>query len=247
MFVILTSTLSQLPSDVDDTQSQSLSPPSASDPKERPVLQQGFSSSIFAATPPSSIHPYTGVLDYTRAPRPYPLALHGLCHCAGPRISRSLKDGPPPPGLRIPLPTKGFPKDSANAEPNPMPRSTSSVLQYPNAPPTAPKSFVQPTYYRTHEHDPTTPLLSDTNNSGGRVGRSSKSAPPLGNTETPITPSTALIPTQYQSDVTKVCLINSRNLNVSISNPCSQPPGLPGDSKTLAISSDKSIMVSRSL
>ena len=170
---------------------------------------------------------------------------------AASRVSRPLEDGPPPPRLRTQLSRKekevssrkGRLRDSANAESNPMTTSTSSVLQYPEAPP---KSSAQPTYYYTHEHDLTMPLLSDTNNSGGGVGWSSKSAPPLGKTETPITPSAALIPTQYQSDVIRACPINSRNLTVSISNPCSQPPRLPGDSQALAISSDKPLIVSRS-
>ena len=269
--MILTSTPSQLSSDVDDTRTRSLSPSSASDLKQRAVLQQGLSSSITAAALRSSINSHPGILDYqsrlsTQTTRtssdvhdapvpvpPFPASTASVSRkCAMSRVSRPLEDGPPPPRLRtqpsrtrkeflsrkIPL------KDSANAESNPTTRYTSSVLQYPKPPP---KSSVQPTYYRSHEHNLTAPLLSDTNDSGGRVGRSSKLAPPLGKTESPITPSAALIPTQYQSDFIRACPTNSRNLTISISNPCSQPPGLPGDSQTLAISSDKSLIVSRSL
>ena len=286
-FVILTSTLSQLPSDVDDTRTRSLSPSgsslsssylpsswsskpqtkpySASDLKEGAVLQQHFSSSIIAATPRSSIHPdpvdyqssssrlttrtSSDVHDPPIPARPFPAQPHDWPELplAVPRVSRPLEDGPPPPRLRTRLlrkekkvsSRKSRLKDSANAESNPTTSYTSSVLQ--NLPKAPPKSSVQRTYYRGHEYDLAAPHLSDMNDYGGQ---SSKSAPPLGKTETPITPSAALIPTQNRPDIIRVRPINSSNLAVSIFNPWSQPPSLPGDTQNLATSSDKSLFVS---
>lgn len=139
-----------------------------------------------------------------------------------------LEYGPPPPGLRSGL-SKKEKKDTRrknrHAEPNPTTSHAQDALQYPKA---SPESSVQRTHSSFHEHDSGAPRLLDTSNSRGEVGPSSNSAPPL---ETPITPPSALLPTQNQHKH----VIGVTNINSTVpSTPWPLPQGEP---QTLAMSS----------
>jgi hypothetical protein len=180
---------------------------------------------------------------------------------APPRRGRPLEDGLPPPGLRSELSKKEKEgaqgretkekeverrrnrlKDSADTEPNPTTSYAPDVMQ----PKASPESSVQRTHssFHDHERDSSAPRLPDTSDSRGKVGPSSDSAPPLDRRETPITPSSASISTQNQpKHVVGVRSINDGNSTISSTIPLPRPPSLPGDSQSLATSSDKSSIV----
>ena len=216
--MILTSALSQLPSDVDDTRTRSLSPSSASDLIQRTAFQQGFSSPIITAAPSSFIHPHPVVLDYpSRLPRPatrpsgdmhdapvpvapFPAELDHLQSLA--RTEAAPSYSLPPGWVRW----GAAPRVSRPLEDGPQPPSLRTQLSRKKKDVSSRKSCLKDS----------ADAEFDKNNSGGEVGQSSESAPPIDKTETPITLR-------------------------------SQPPGLLGNPQTLATSSDKSLIVSRGL
>jgi hypothetical protein len=174
---------------------------------------------------------------------------YGGCPQAEIRFGPPLEYGPPPPGLRSGLSKKKEKedahrenrlKDSANAYRNPTTRYAPEVMQYPKA---TPEGSVQRTHSSFHEHDSSAPRLLDTGDSRLEEGSFLNSAPPSDRRETPITPPSALLPTQNQ----RKPVIGVTNINSTVpSTPWPLPQGGP---QTLATSSYtcKSSIVSMSL
>ena len=174
--------------------------------------------------------------------------------CGAPfRAGKRLEDGPPPPGTLLGRISKRKKeeaqgretkktykrpktrlKDSANAEPNPITSYTPDNKQYVKRLLKTPiESFVQHMYfsYRRHEYDSSASYLPDTNDSRGKVGLSSDSAPPLERGGTLTTPSASVSTQNRPKHVVGVPSINN---DTSTTNPLLQPPSLLSDSQTLA-------------